>query len=337
MSLLDKTNHAQYREAQEQALRRVCHDIIDIHGNSPPILTVLQQNGFETLSDLILYAWDVIDDLVYSPTKGENPTHFSNYGCQYDRLTWFIKWELHLAVRNNYMPLNLDQWGALNRDDFDQFIISSGGKVEHATTTWYRQGYSNARENNTSKVDQTLKPPLDHRTIPQDHANKSLLPDVQSAPKNEHLDPIEGEMFSKSNAVERLTEGESIRISMPGTVDNETPRTALSIATLADEDPSIVVAAVASSNDHGIITGAVAPPFVSTTTNKLADDDPVVDAGNIVFDHEGTPLNNGTASFQQIRSYAYSVLNRCTAASKKGELSARRHEMKELDITKKKK
>ena len=74
-----------------------------------------------------------------------------------------------------------------------------------------------------------------------------------------------------------------------------------------------------------------------TTTNKLADDDPIVDAGDIFFDHEGTTLNNGTASFHQIRSYAYSVLKRCAAVSKKGEPSARRHEMKELDITKKKK
>ena len=66
MSLLGKMNRAQYREAQEQAFRRVCHDTIDVHGkpNSPPILTVLQQNGFETLSDHILYAWDRIDDFV---------------------------------------------------------------------------------------------------------------------------------------------------------------------------------------------------------------------------------------------------------------------------------
>ena len=193
MSPLDKTNHARYREVQEQALRRVCHDIIDTHDNSPLILTVLYQNGFEMLCDFVLYAGMVIDDLVYSPTEGGPTAPFSNYVRQYDRLTWFIKWELHLLTRNkDYLPLNLDQWNALNRDDFDQFIISSGGKVEHASTTWYRQGYSNARENNTSKVDPTLKPPLDHRTIPQDHANKSLLPDVQSAPENERQIPSKG-------------------------------------------------------------------------------------------------------------------------------------------------
>ena len=46
MSPLDKTNRVHYREAQEKAFHQVCHDIIDIHDNSPLILTVLKQNGF---------------------------------------------------------------------------------------------------------------------------------------------------------------------------------------------------------------------------------------------------------------------------------------------------
>ena len=92
MDPLDKTNRAQYREAEEQALRQVCHDIIDTHDNSSPILTVLHQNGFETLCDLILYVGLFIDDLVYSPTEGGPTTPFSNYVRQYDWLMWFNKW-----------------------------------------------------------------------------------------------------------------------------------------------------------------------------------------------------------------------------------------------------
>jgi len=194
MSPLDKTNHAQYREAQERALRRVCHDIIDTHDNSPPILTVLYQNGFETLRDLILIAWDVIDDLVYSPTEGEPPTHFSNYVHQYYRLKWFIKWNLHLiACDKGYLHSNLDLWNALNREDFDKFIISSGGKVENAIITRsalglgcvYHIAYLNARENNSSKEDNTSKSPLARRTIVEEQA---AAPPVIMVPTTAHID-----------------------------------------------------------------------------------------------------------------------------------------------------
>ena len=67
---------------------------------------------------------------------------------------------------------------------------------------------------------------------------------------------------------------------MPGTIANEPPRSALSIAMLADDDLSIIVTTVASSNDHGMIARAVKPLLVSTMTNKLADDDPIIEADN---------------------------------------------------------
>ena len=133
MSSLTEMTRVQCREAREVMLQRICRDIIDAHDNSPSILMVLHQSGFSDWDQLILCCTihpDVIDNrLVYSPVKGDPPTRF-NYVQQCDRLKWFIKWALYLAVRNNYMPANLDQRGALNRNDFDEFIISSGGKVQ---------------------------------------------------------------------------------------------------------------------------------------------------------------------------------------------------------------
>ena len=194
MSPLDKTNRAQYREAQKQALRRVCHDIIDTHDNiSFPIITVLQQNGFETLRDLVLLTGLLINDLVFSPTEGEPPTPLSNYVRQYDWLRWFIRWNLHLiACEKGYLHSNLDLWNALNRDDFDKFIISSGGKVENAIITKtalglgcvYHIAYLNARENNSSK-DNTSKSPLARCTIVQEQA---AAPPVIMVPTTAYVD-----------------------------------------------------------------------------------------------------------------------------------------------------
>ena len=107
----------QYREAREVMFRRICRDIIDAYDNSPSILMVLHQNGFSDLDHLILCCTmypDMIDnELIYSPVMGDPPTHF-NYVQQCDRLKWFIKWVRYLAVGNNNMLANLDQWDALN-------------------------------------------------------------------------------------------------------------------------------------------------------------------------------------------------------------------------------
>ena len=71
-------------------------------------------------------------------------------------------------MRNNYMPLNLDQWGALNRNDIDEFIIHSGGWVWKETTTQYERSYVDARDNNSSKGDNSLQSPLAPRTVVQE-------------------------------------------------------------------------------------------------------------------------------------------------------------------------
>ena len=123
MSSTTEINWTQYWEAENTAFPRICHDIIDAHDNSPPILTVLHQNGFKNFTTLILCLMDypdTIDTLVYRSTEGE-PSRQFNYVHQVERLKWFVKWERYLIVRNNNMPLDLDQWNTLNRDGFHEF------------------------------------------------------------------------------------------------------------------------------------------------------------------------------------------------------------------------
>ena len=105
---------------------------------------------------------------------------------------------------------------------------------------------------------------------------------------------------------------------------------------LADNDRILAVTAVTSSNHLDMIGGAVMHPLVSTTMNKLVDDDSLIDADDIIFDidEDGTLLNNGTTSFHEIRSYALSVLKMCDDAGKKREASTRGRKSKKLDITK---
>ena len=53
---------------------------------------------------------------------------------------------------------------------FTSFIISSGGKVQKEPITLYEQSYLNARDNNSSKGDNTLQSPLAPRTVVQERA-----------------------------------------------------------------------------------------------------------------------------------------------------------------------
>ena len=83
-------------------------------------------------------------------------------------------------------------------------------------------------------------------------------------------DNINSSVTTLVHQVEQRRNSNAIRDATV-TVVNQPPHTTLLIATLADNDLTIVVAAVTSSN----ITGAVAPPFVSAMMNKLAEDDPI--------------------------------------------------------------
>ena len=93
--------------------------------------------------------------------------------------------------------------------------------------------------------------------------------------------------------------------------------------TLADDDLTIIMHADASSGDPEMIGGVLASTSVSTTMNKLVDNESLVDADDIIFDidEDGTLLNNGTTSFHEVRSYALSVLKMCDDAGKKREAS----------------
>ena len=193
-------------------------------------------------------------------------------------------------VRNNNMPLDLDQWNTLNRDGFHEFIISSGGQVQKEPITLYEKSYLNARDNNSSKGDNTLQSPLAPRTVVQEPATgvavkpplkkvstaKQVIaatgrrPSAQGHEQEPRLAPIGGERsFIELNEVNEVVrprrshEGEPIRTSMvrmpsrhacklPKLSVQGEPHEGDTIPTdaLADDDPTSVIAAEENKRLH---------------------------------------------------------------------------------------
>ena len=355
----------QYWEAKNTDFPRIRHDTIDAHDNSLPIPTVLHQNGFLNFTELILCLMDypdTIDTLVYRSTEGE-PSRQFNYVHQVERLKWFVKWERYLMVRNNNMPLDLDQWNTLNRDGFHEFIISSGGQVQKEPITLYEKSYLNAGDDNSSKGDNILQSPLAPRTVVQERATsvaiepplinvsiaeqadddptivtaKGSRPSAHGHEQEQRLAPIGGERsFIALNGVNKVVrprrshEGEPIRTStvrvsshhvskLPKLSVKGEPHEGDTIPTdtLADDDPTIVIAVEENTRLHVV------------TATELADDDSIIE-----YDIDDAPLYYGTAFFHEIRSYALSVLKRCDDASKNQKSSASRQNTKRLNIKK---
>ena len=97
-----------------------------------------------------------------------------------------------------------------------------------------------------------------------------LLLGVESAPMSMHLNPIEGETFSKMSTEKRSTKGESIGISMPtGKVNSD------AVVTYDDTADTANAISVAASRAYNVAT-ANEPLRTTLLIAMLADDDPTI-------------------------------------------------------------
>ena len=95
----------------DDTLAYVCHDILKIDENSPIILA-MRENLILSFDELLGRTEAQIEALTYTPIDSKAPQPLMT--TYYLTINWLRKWNLHLMLENDRIPLTNYEWGQLS-------------------------------------------------------------------------------------------------------------------------------------------------------------------------------------------------------------------------------
>ena len=104
----------------DDTLAYVFHDILKIDENSPIILA-MRENLILSFDELLGRTEAQIEALMYMPIGSKDPQPLMT--TYYLNINWLRKWNLHLMLENDRVPLTDYEWGQLSKQEYRKFLL----------------------------------------------------------------------------------------------------------------------------------------------------------------------------------------------------------------------